>query len=423
MGFSKFALDTAEKLRPVLLKTVPQSVLSAVKERLVRRSTNKLKSARILPYDRTYAAGINLIGNIRAQTGLGQSTRLVADILEASGENYTIRDFFVPPGPRMDDHTHDDRISRDILYDINIFHINASEFTVAYINMGKQVWDHRYNIAYWLWELEEFPEEWLGCIDLVDEIWTPADFITNTLKKYTNKPVMTLPYCVEAPVSEEFDRKFFSLPEDIFLFLMMFDSGSIMERKNPDSVFAAYKEAFGLDNDKVGIVVKINEYSDKDISYIHKALEGYKNVFILSETLSKVQVNSLIKDVDVFVSLHRAEGFGLVLAEAMITGTPTIATNWSANTEFACEEAACMVDYRMIEIEKDIPPYKKGYHWADADIAQAAGYMKRLYEDKEFYQSIADNAAEYVAKRLNMERSTGIIKERVQDIRKKCGKL
>ena len=419
MGFSKFVLDTAEKLRPVLLKIVPQSVLSSVKENLVRRNTDKLKNTQILPYDRTYENGVNLIGSIRAQTGLGQSTRLVADILEESGENYVIHDFFVPPGPRMGDHTHDLKVSEDMPYDVNIFHINASEFTIAFINMGKQVWDHRYNIAYWLWELEEFPEEWLGCIDLVDEIWTPADFITNTLKKYTDKPVVTLPYCVEAPVSEEFDRAFFNLPKDIFLFLMMFDSGSIMERKNPDSVFAAYREAFGIDNDRVGIVVKINEYSQKDITYINKALEGYKNVYILSDTLTKVQVNSLIKAVDVFVSLHRAEGFGLVLAEAMIVGTPTIATNWSANTEFACSDAACLVDYKMIEIDRDIPPYKKGYHWADADIAQAAGFMRRLYEDEEFYQNIADNAKRYVASRLNMERTTGIVKERLENIRKR----
>ena len=107
MGFSKFVLDTAEKLRPVLLKIVPQSVLSSVKENLVRRNTDKLKNTQILPYDRTYENGVNLIGSIRAQTGLGQSTRLVADILEESGENYVIHDFFVPPGPRMGDHTHD----------------------------------------------------------------------------------------------------------------------------------------------------------------------------------------------------------------------------------------------------------------------------------------------------------------------------
>lgn len=422
MGFSKVILGAANVMRPVLTRIVPAGVLSRVKDGLVQHNTRQLKNISIVPHDGTYEMGINLIGNIQADTGLGQSMRLVSDIFEEMGEPYCIHQFFVPPGPSMTDHTYDARIREDLPYDVNVIHVNASEFTVAFINMGQKVWDHRYNIAYWLWELEEFPEEWLGCFGLVDEVWTPADFITNTLKKLTDKPVYTVPYCVEAPTDTAFDRKYFGLPDDKFLFLMMFDSGSIMERKNPDSVFAAYRQAFGMDNDNVGIVVKINEYSDRDIEYIHKSLQGYKNVYILSDTYTKVQVNSLTACVDVFVSLHRAEGFGLVLAEAMIVGTPTIATNWSANTEFVDGESACLVDYEMIELDRDIPPYKKGYHWADANVGQAAEYMKRLYEDRDFYESIVQNGRRCVAKRLNMERSTRIVKERLEKIRRedKC---
>ena len=423
MGFSKFALETAAKLKPVLIKIVPESMLSSMKEKLVQHSTSKLKNVHIEPYNRTiYEDGINLIGNIRGDTGLGQSTRLVAEILENSGENYTIHNFFVPPGTSMNDHSCDDKITEDLPYNINLIHVNASEFTVAFLKMGKEVWDHRYNIAYWLWELEDFPQEWVGCIDLVDEIWTPADFITNTLKKLTDKPVYTVPYCVKAPVSPEFDRTFFGLPENQFLFLMMFDSGSIMERKNPLGTIEAFKRAFGRDKKDVGLVLKINENEQKDIDYIHSLLDGYDNIYIISETLTKVQVNSLTKCVDVFVSLHRAEGFGLVLAEAMIVGTPTIATNWSANTEFMSKDAACMVDYRMVELQQDLPPFKKGYKWADADIDQASGYMKRLYEDKAFYEKIALNAKLYVADKLNMKRSVGIVRERINDIRNGASK-
>ena len=113
---------------------------------------------------------------------------------------------------------------------------------------------------------------------------------------------------------------------------------------------------------------------------------------------------------------HLRSGLGLVLAEAMYVGTPTIATNWSANTEFMNSDVACMVDYKMIEIKEDIPPFKKGYRWADADINQAAGYMKRLYEDKAFYQEIKDNAYKYVRKRLSMERSAKIVADRISEI-------
>ena len=91
---------------------------------------------------------------------------------------------------------------------------------------------------------------------------------------------------------------------------------------------------------------------------IQNVLDGYTNVYLIEGTLNRDQVNSLTKCVDVVVSLHRAEGFGLVLAEAMLLGTPTIATNWSSNTEFMNKDVACMVDYKLITIERDIPPFK-----------------------------------------------------------------
>ncbi len=105
--------------------------------------------------------------------------------------------------------------------------------------------------------------------------------------------------------------------------------------------------------------------------------------------INKTEVNSLLADVDVYVSLHRSEGFGLVMAEAMYLGTPVIATNWSGNTEFMNSDTACMVGYDLIELDRDYDVFKKGNVWADAHVDEAADYMKRLYEDKEFYNQIA----------------------------------
>lgn len=419
MGLSKLVLNVANIMRPVLTKVIPSKMLTSVKEKIVQKNTRNLNKVAIEPFTPDkYKMGVNLVGNIKGDNGLGQSTRLIADILEESNYDYTINNFFVPPGGSMTNETYSHKITQDSPYNINIIHVNASEFTVAYMQLGKKLWDYRYNIAYWLWELEDFPEEWIGNIHLADEIWTPAQFITNTLKKYTDKPVYTVPYCVTAPTSEKFDRKHFGLPEDKFLFLMMFDSGSVMERKNPLGTIEAFKRAFDKNNDKVGIVIKINELeqSVRDIDYIHSVLDGYENIYIINKTLTKVEVNSLTKCVDVFVSLHRAEGFGLVLAEAMLVGTPTIATNWSANTEFMNKDVACMVDYKMIEIEKDMPPFKKGYKWADADIDEAASFMKKLYEDQEFYEKIKKNAYDHIRTHLSMERSAELVNSRLLQI-------
>lgn len=132
--------------------------------------------------------------------------------------------------------------------------------------------------------------------------------------------------------------------------------------------------------------------------------------------MEKTEVNSLIKNCDVFVSLHRAEGFGLPLAEAMLLGTPTIATNWSANTEFSNIDNACLVDYKLVTLEKDYAMYKKGNRWAEPNIDQAAEYMKKLYDDKGLYNQLSENAQDYIKSNFNLEKTSKLIEDRINDI-------
>lgn len=419
MSCSKLILDFAEKVRPILIKVIPAKLLSAMKAKVIDSGAKDLSDIEFAPFDRKrFPDGVNLIGDIRADTGLGQSMRYVSGILDASGTDNLVYNYYVPPGVSMTDTSCDGKIEDEIRYNVNIFHINANELPVGFMNLGREMWDNHYNIGHWVWELEEFPEEWLPSFNLVDEIWTPTDFVRKTLQKYTDKPVYTLPFPVKAETDASMDRAYFGLPEDKFLFMMMFDVGSGMARKNPHAVIESFKKAFDKNNDDAALVIKLtkSDKSAKDIEYIRGLLDGYDNIVFICENLSRVEVNSLIACTDVYVSLHRAEGFGLVMAEAMMVGTPVIATNWSGNTEFMNKDSACMVDYRLVELEKNAPPFKKGYHWAEADTDQAAGYMKRLVEDKEYYDIMKNNALEYVHKQLNMERSAGIVRDRLSAI-------
>ena len=118
---------------------------------------------------------------------------------------------------------------------------------------------------------------------------------------------------------------------------------------------------------------------------------GYNNVYFLTGEYEKIEVNSMLRDVDAYVSLHRSEGFGLTLAESMMLGTPTISTNWSGNVEFQNEDTACMVDYKLVDVGKNIPLFPEGSKWAEASADHAAEYMKKLYSDKEFYNRIKEN--------------------------------
>ena len=417
MGFRDKMLLTARACKPLLTKVIPLSVLKKMKKNMLERELAGIIARTKEEIDMTaHPFGVNLIGNVKGDFGLGQSTRLVARALEETGIPYSIYQYSHARDAKMNDTTFDHRISQELPYQINLVHINPPELEEAYLTLDKKLWEKHYNIAFWLWELEEFPDKFMKVVPLFQEIWTPAEFISQGIRKKTNIPVKTLPYCVDAPSDDACDREFFGLPEDKFLFLAMYDTNSVAERKNPKGIIRAFQEAFLPDNNKVGLVLKVNSAKPEDLEEIRAQFKEYDNIYLITSHMTKVEVNSLVKCVDVFVSLHRSEGYGLVLAEAMLLGTPTIATNWSANTEFADAESACLVGYELIPITEDIGPYEKGNHWADADLHQAAAYMEKLYEDPEFYQQISHQGMIRIHEVVAMERVAGIWKKALTDI-------
>ena len=421
MNLSNIILKAAGRLKPVLLKIFPQALLKKMKGKMVADSHKKLLHVQLQPFERVcYKDGVNLIGNIKAETGLGQSCRLVATELEQSKLSFSVYQYNQLGLMSNAETRFDKKITRDLPYNINLIHINPHELGLAYEQLGHKVWDKRYNIGFWLWELEEFPDEWTPCFHCLDEIWTPSEFISRAIRKKTNLPVITVPYHVEAPINTEYTRRDFGLPDDRYLFLMMYDRTSSTARKNPEAVIQAYKRAFNKD-DKVGLVIKINNCNEEEMQILRVEMQDCANVYFIRRTMDRDHVNSLIKCVDAVVSLHRAEGFGLVLAEAMALGTPTVATNWSSNTEFMTEDTSCLVDCRMVELECDLGFFKKGNRWADPDIAQAAEYMKRLYQEPEYGRQKARCAKEYIENKLGMKRITGIIEKRIGEIYETMG--
>ncbi len=340
IGFWLWELEEFPEEKPVLLKVFPHELLRRMKGRVIRQSHKKLLDVVLEPFDRTrFIDGINLIGNIKADTGLGQSCRLVAAELEYSRMPYSVYQYDQLGIMSSTDMQFAGKISSDLPFNINLIHINPHELGLAFQQLGQKVWDGHYNIGFWLWELEEFPEEWIPCFHCLDEIWTPSEFISRAVRKKTKLPVKTVPYHVETRLDQVYERSEFGLPEDMYLFLMMYDRTSMTERKNPEAVIQAYKKAFTRE-DKAGLVIKINNCTDEEINALKKELEDYPHVYFISQVMDRSHVNSLIRCVDAVVSLHRAEGFGLVLAEAMMLGTPTIATNWSSNTEFMTRDTS-----------------------------------------------------------------------------------
>ena len=344
--------------------------------------------------------GVNLVGYSKAEMGIGESCRLAAKSLKYGNIPFGVIDFRTGNSARMYDNSLSYYRMHTPRYNTNIFHINADQMPLVYNQLGEQFFRSAdYNIGYWAWELPEFPDEWLNSFNLVNEVWTPSAFVTESISKKSPVPVITVPPCIEFLPSNRFNRASFGLKENMFLFLMMYDSHSIQERKNPYAALNAFREASKNSNIPMGLVIKVNN-SKSDPKQVEKLREETKgeHVFILEGTMMRNEVYSLINLCDCFISLHRSEGFGLVMAEAMFLGKPVIGTNWSGNTDFMNSENSLLVNYNLIRINEDFGPYKAHQIWADPDIVHAGNHMKTLVENKGLYDQIGAKGTETILK-------------------------
>ena len=396
-------------------KIIPADVRHIVSKPLEKRVIRKTKIPK--PYEPgRYPPGINLYGLFKTEIGLAQGAKLNARALEEADVPHTLLNLdFIPDLPQ-EDTTFDDRLTLENKYAINVTHINPPQWLDALGTFAQNHFDRHYNVGIFQWELETVPDDWLPLFDYVDEVWTPSAFTARAMSKVTDKPVIPILYGMETPYDEKLTRADFGLEEDDFLVLMMFDSLSYASRKNPGAAIDAFREAYGENPEHVKLVIKINNPKAEDIAFVEEHIGGKAGYLLIKERMDKVKLNSLIRLCDVFISMHRAEGFGLVMAEAMALGTPAVATGWSANTEFMPEDASCPVKYKLI-------PVAGGYQfddgkllWADPDVHHAAEYLKRLKEDPEYYREKAEKGKKYIEENLSLKKCGEAMKKRMDEI-------
>src|SRR5205085_6542468 len=174
----------------------------------------------------------------------------------------------------------------------------------------------RYTIDYWFWELPEIPDAWLPAFSLVDEVWVPSRFVQNAILLKSPVPVFRVPVPVHLGPTDKFSRTSFSLPERQFLFLWMGDMHSDLARKNPLGVINAFKQAFPEEDERAGLVLKINNadsvHADREaLASIKQEIAGYRNIYLMDRNMTRSEVDALLAASDCFISLHRSEGFGL----------------------------------------------------------------------------------------------------------------
>ena len=350
------------------------------------------------PATREY--GVNLVGYFRSETGVGQSVRSARLSLKNASVPLSLR-CAVDSGPSRKQDVSAGPMSTVFPYSTNLFYINADQTLVVRKSLGEGFYRHRKNIGYWVWELDEFPEQWQGSFAPYQEIWTPSTFCRNAVARKTLMPVLSFPYPVAPVAAAGMGREYFGLPPDEFLFLTAFDVLSVPERKNPLAAIRAFAKAFGP-NSGCRMIVKVN-HARAGAKYMEMLREACDNgsVLIFDSTLGRGEMDALTNCADCIVSLHRSEGFGLLIAEAMYLGKPVIVTNYSGNTDFTRAENSMLVDYRMIPVGHNSAPYHPASVWADPDVEQAASHMKAIVRDRDLRAGISEAGQEFVRETLS----------------------
>ncbi len=332
-----------------------------------------------------HRADVSVIGYLRTTSGVGSVGRHTLAGLRRSP--LAVEGVDVAFGVVSD---RSDRSSEAWLADratgrVQLFaNINADQLAAVLDHMAPRLASPAYRISMPAWELEEFPDAWLGTFDGVDEVWAQTAWMQRMLAPRLDKPVIRMPVMLtlDRPVPQPRSR--FGLPDGRFLFYFAFDFLSFIERKNPNGAVAAFRllpAANAAPRPMLVIKTMNGHHAPAAHAAFMASVAGDPDIVVIDEVLTRDDTLALLAVTDCVLSLHRCEGLGLMVAEAMALGVPVIATDYAATTELLSERTGYPVSYRMVALKPGEYPMGDGQSWADADIAHASWLMQRVMRD------------------------------------------
>jgi glycosyltransferase involved in cell wall biosynthesis len=286
-----------------------------------------------------------------------------------------------------------------------IVHHNGPYIPHALWALGHSLIRGRRIIGYWAWELPRLPSVWRPGFRFVHEIWVPSKFTRDAVAAATNLPVHVVPHPLpKMPVTPNMRGKL-GLPPDALVVLNVFHLGSAFSRKNPLAAIAAFRRAFGDAPDRLLVIKVIDNGAHQARQELDAAIAGASNIRLIEGMLPEADMAGLTAATDIVISLHRSEGFGLVPAQAMALGKPVVATAWSGNLDFMNERNSALVSYKMVPARDPEGFFDTAdQQWADADVAHAADWLRRLAASADLRAQLGAAAAADVDTLLSPQR-------------------
>ena len=328
--------------------------------------------------------GVNVAGFLRGALGLGEAARLYVAALQAAGVPVSTTTVEVPL-PETGGATRKEAAFTEIGSNgdqpFNLVCVNAPELPRFYEDVGPRFFAGKRGIGVYAWEVDRVPAAWSWAFEIVDEVWTYSSYVADIMRAAAPNPVarVPLPVLEPRPAPGGVDL---GLPER-FTFLFLFDFYSTLQRKNPLGLIEAFTRAFRPGEGPQLLLKSFNgDFKPDRLAALERAAAAHPDVHVVDRWLSVEDRDALVAGCDCYASLHRAEGFGLTLAEAMVRGKPVIATGFSGNTDFMTDDNSFLVDYSLTRVGEEGENYPADGVWAEPDPDHAAEQMRRVWEDR-----------------------------------------
>lgn len=339
---------------------------------------------------------ITLIGLFASPTGIGQGARLMWQELRQRGQDVVAvdvtRSLGLPGGPRPDGVLNEVAL-KELQPGRTVIHLNPPLYGAMYLRMPRKLRRRSWLIGYWAWELEQIPQDWLTNVAFVDEIWVPSDFVADSIRRRlgmrTHKPVKVVPHAVDTmpfgprktPESLAAARARHGLPADAFIAGYSFAMSSNYARKNPLGAIAAFKTAFPPGKRDALLILRCNDpdtWPPGSVELTAAAREDPRIILVDKET-RQMSISDFYHAIDVYLSLHRSEGYGLNLAEAASIGSRVLATGWGLAEDIAAKPEVTTIAWSLVPVNDPQRIYTElGARWAEPDIVDAAAKLNVL---------------------------------------------
>jgi glycosyltransferase involved in cell wall biosynthesis len=349
---------------------------------------------------------VAIAGLFSTASGVGEGARLAYAALDVAGHNPAAFDLSPAFGQVEIESTTGRRAiaaQRDTLGGTLVVHHNGPFVPHALWALGRERIRGRRIVGYWAWELPRLPPQWRQSFRYVHEVWVPSHFTRDAVAAAIDKPVHVVPHPLPPLAVTPNMRAKLGLATDALIVLNVVHLGSAFSRKNPLAAIAAFRRAFGDAPDRLLIVKLIaGGAAGWTRRALHEAIAGANNIRLIEATLSGPDMMGLMAASDIVISLHRAEGFGLVPAQAMALGKPVVATAWSGNIDFMSERNWAPVSFKLVPVEDPEGIFDAdGQNWAEAEIDDAAQWLRRLGDDAGLRASLGTAAAKDIAAQLS----------------------